>query len=217
MRMSERVRKLRAFIYDNLCKGRIMKSPGPNMDISEIHRQEPQVFFGYVPSREDTSAYADGMPLTAVPSIVIMPKTSYGRHVEDKRFDQYNHIHRPQEMGQELACKMLFSVYEDGLRLPGFLDKYDATGEMDMSLITEGTDEAVLTLLDWMNDGLALLMGTKVIPGTDLWVQSDTITYDMYADQKFITDKRPIYYGLLDVTFGSYAQERLNPEIEQLL
>lgn len=218
MRLTERMRGLKAFIYENLCKGREMKAPAPNADIATIFRQEPKVYLGWAPSRMDASGHLREEPSDVVPSILIMPSQAYGKYTEEKRFDRYNNIHRPQEMGQHVAVSILFSVYEPGIRLPGFIQSADEHGRgLDMSLMMEGTEQGLMTLMNWMDDGLELLIGTHIIPGTDMYVDNESITYSLYTDQNYVVDRRPVYYGFINCTFGCYADEGKHPELEDFL
>ena len=57
MRTTERLRKLKAWIERELCAGRMMKAPGPDMDITKIVRQEPRCYLGWQPARPDTTGY----------------------------------------------------------------------------------------------------------------------------------------------------------------
>lgn len=218
MRFSERWRGLKKWVYETLCEGRDMKAPAPNMDIGIINRQEPQVYLAWAPSRMDDAGNILELPQTVVPGIVIMPNQTYAKYMEEKRFDRYNNIHRPQEMGQHLSATILFSVYEPGVRLPGFIDSVGEKGQgTDTKLILEGTEQGFMTLMNWMDDCMEALLGQKLIPKTDLSVQEDTVTYSLYTDQSYVVDRRPIYYGFVNVVFGCYAEEGHNPEIDRLL
>ena len=147
-----------------------------------------------------------------------MPNQAYAKYMEEKRFDRYNNIHRPSEMGQHLSVSILFSVYEPGVRLPGFIDSVGEKGQgLDMSLILDGTEQGLLTRFNWMDDCIFKLLGQKMIPKTDLWVEEETITYSLYTDQSYVVDRRPVYYGFVNVSFGCYADEGVNPGIDQYL
>ena len=155
---------------------------------------------------------------TVCPGILIMPNQAYVKYTEEKRFDRYNNIHRPQEMGQHLSVSILFSVYEPGTRLPGFIDSAGENGEgMDMSLILEGTEQGLMTLLNWMDDYKIALLEQKKIPKTDMYVEEDSITYGMYTDQNYVVDKRPIFYGFVNADFLCYVEEGQNPDFEKYL
>lgn len=218
MRFSERLTGLKNWTYKELCKGRVMKAPAENMDIGTINRQEPPVYLAWAPARMDKAGNLKEIPLSTVPGILIMPNQTYAKYMEEKRFDRYNNVHRPQEMGQHLAVSILFSVYEPGVRLPGFVDSVGEKGAgLDTSLILEGTEQGLFTLMNWMDDCMEKLLGQKMIPKTDLFVQEDTVTYSLYTDQSYVVDRRPIYYGFVNVVFGCHVNEGYNPDIEKLL
>lgn len=218
MRFSERLTGLKNWTYKELCKGRVMKAPAENMDIGTINRQEPKVYLAWAPARMDKAGNLKEIPLSTVPGILIMPNQTYAKYMEEKRFDRYNNVHRPQEMGQHLAVSILFSVYEPGVRLPGFVDSVGEKGAgLDTSLILEGTEQGLFTLMNWMDDCMEKLLGQKMIPKTDLFVQDDTVTYSLYTDQSYVVDRRPIYYGFVNVVFGCHVNEGYNPDIEKLL
>ena len=218
MRFSERLTGLKNWTYKELCKGRVMKAPAENMDIGTINRQEPKVYLAWAPARMDKAGNLKEIPLSTVPGILIMPNQTYAKYMEEKRFDRYNNVQRPQEMGQHLAVSILFSVYEPGVRLPGFVDSVGEKGAgLDTSLILEGTEQGLFTLMNWMDDCMEKLLGQKMIPKTDLFVQEDTVTYSLYTDQSYVVDRRPIYYGFVNVVFGCHVNEGYNPDIEKLL
>jgi len=218
MRFSERLTGLKNWTYKELCKGRMMKAPAENMDIGTINRQEPPVYLAWAPARVDKAGNLKEIPLSTVPGILIMPNQTYAKYMEEKRFDRYNNVHRPQEMGQHLAVSILFSVYEPGVRLPGFVDSVGEKGAgLDTSLILEGTEQGLFALMNWMDDCMEKLLGQKMIPKTDLFVQEDTVTYSLYTDQSYVVDRRPIYYGFVNVVFGCHVNEGYNPDIEKLL
>ena len=217
MRLTEELRNLKAWTYNEMCKGREMKTPAPNMDASIVCRQEPKTFLVFLPTRDDASGYVDSMPMNTVPGIVILPTTSYAKNMEEKRFDRFQNIHRPKAVGKTLSVRWLFMVFEDGLRLPGFVDKIERGEGMDMSLVIEGSEEGVYILLDWMDTLMRKLLGKKIIPKTDLAVIPETVVYDLYSDQKYVSDKRSIFYGFVDATVQCLTEEEYNDEIQNLL
>lgn len=218
MRFTERWRGLKKWAYTELCQGREMKSPGPNMDVTQVTRKEPSCYIGWAPARMDKAGNLKEIPASTVPGIIMMPNQAYAKYMEEKRFDRYNNIHRTKEMGQQLSVTMLFSVYEPGTRLPGFADSNMDQGKgLDTSLLLEGTEEGFMTLTDWMDDAMYKLLGAKMIPETDLFVDEESVTYSLYVDQNYVVDRRPLYYGFVNVIFGCYANEDYNPDIEKLL
>lgn len=217
MRTTERLRKLKQWLGQELCEGREMKAPGPKMDYGQIVRKKPSCYIGWAPSRLDKGQFQTEAE-TICPGLLIMPKKAFTKYTEEKRFDRYSNIHRPQEMGQHLAVDILFSVYEPGTRLPGFIDSIKETGEgADMSLLLEATEQGLFTLFNWMDDAQEKLLGQKMIPGTDLAVEEDSVTYSLYTDQNYVVDRRPIYYGFVSVDFLCYANEGANNDYEKLL
>lgn len=195
-----------------------MKTPAPNGNIGEIVRQKPCCYLGWAPTRKDSTGFYVDDVSNVSPGIIIMPKSTHAKYMEEKRFDRYNNVHRPSLMGSHLAVDILFSVYEPGIRLPGFIDSMDQNGQyLDMSLIMEGTEQGLMTLVDWMDDCKEALLRDKLIPHTDLTVEEETITYSLYTDQNYVVDRRPIYYGFVSVSFNGYADEGANPSTHQFL
>ena len=133
-----------------------------------------------------------------------MPVSGHVRYVQEHRFDRYQKIHRPQEMGQSLNVQILFSIYEPGERLPGFADSME-TPKPDMTLLKDGTEPGLCTLVNWMDDAIELLLRERTIPGTDLTLEDDNMMYSLFTDQAYIVDRRPIYYGFLNVELKGYA------------
>ena len=261
MRTTERLRKLKEWAEKELCQGRIMKTPGEQMNIGEIVWTEPRCFIGWAPSRIDQTGTLREDPDNVVPSILIMPNQSYAKFMEEKRFDRYDNVHRPPDMGAHLSVSFLFSVYEPGTRLPGFVESIQKHGQemdinylmqgaekkrgenissvlagsdgepitpavqgnyknakgMDMSLIIEGTEEGIMTLMNWMDDCMEKLLETQMIPHTDMFVEESTMTYSLYTDQNYVVDRRPLYYGFVNVVFGCYAERGANPATNQYL
>ena len=218
MRTTERLRGLQKWIQKELCEGREMKAPADNMNIGEIVRQEPRCYLAWAPSRLDSTGKVREYPESVAPGIIVMPNQAYAKYMEEKRFDRYNNVHRPSEMGQHLSVSILFSVYEPGVRLPGFIDSVGEQGQgLDMSLIMEGTEQGLFTLVNWMDDCMVGLLREKMIPQTDLFVEESTMTYSLYTDQSYVVDRRPIYYGFVNVSFGCYADEGANPSTNKYL
>lgn len=218
MRFTERFRGLKSWVTKELCEGRMMKAPGEKMDITDIQWREPACFIGWAPTRTDAAGNLTEIPAATVPGIIIMPNQQYAKYMEEKRFDRYNNIHRSKEMGQRLGITILFSVYEPGIRLPGFAESAGEQGQnLDVTKILEGTEEGFFTLFNWMDDCMYKLLGQKMIRKTDLFVDEETVTYSLYTDQNYVTDRRPLYYGFVNVVFGCYANEEPNSPIDELL
>lgn len=216
MRSRERLLALKNWTYDRVCRGRSMKAPDTENDITKIHYQEPSVFLGWHPSRPDASGMLSADPLNVCPGVLIAPGAGNVKNVEEHRFDTYKNVHRSQELGQWLNVSILFSVYEPGIRLPGFVESAER-GCLDMSKFAEGTEEGLFTLLDWMDDFKDALVAEKVIPGSDLFVDEMSLTYSPYTEAGYIVDKRPLYYGFINAKFQCYAENKANRSIDKLL
>lgn len=217
MRTTERLRKLKAWIEKELCAGRMMKAPGPDMDITKIIRQEPKCYLGWQPARPDTSGFMGSDPVNVCPGILVMPNAAHAKYVDEKRFDRYSGVHRPAELAQTFSVSILFSVYEPGVRLPGFIDSAESEEGLDMRLLMEGTEEGLMTLVDWMDDCVQKLLGQRFIPQSDLFLKEASLAYSLYTDQSYVVDKRPIYYGFVNADFSCYADEGTNSVLDELL
>ena len=217
MRTTERLRMLKAWVEKELCAGRTMKTIPPDHDITKIVYQEPRCYLGWQPTRPDETGSLVIDPVSVCPGILVMPNASHAKRVDEKRFDRYSGVHRPAELAQTLSVSILFSVYEPGIRLPGFSLASEGNELIDMSLFQEGTEEGLMTLLNWMDDCVQKLLGQKFIPHSDLFLNEASLVYSLYTDQSFIVDKRPIYYGFVNAEFACYANEGTNPSIDDYL
>lgn len=218
MRTRERLTKLKEWTEKKMCEGRRMKAPGKNGNLAEIDYREPQCYLAWAPARKEQHAFVQTDSSNVCPCIIIMPDQSYARYTEEKRFDRYNNVNRSRDMGQHLSVSVLFCVYEPGVRLPGFADSVGENGRgLDMSLILEGTEQGLFALTDWMDDFTYALLGQKMIPGTDLVLEENTMIRSLYTDQSYVVDRRPLYYGFVNVSFACYAAEEKNKAIEDLL
>lgn len=194
-----RLDRLRAWLTEAVCVGREMKAPGKSL--TDIRYEQPRVYVGYYPIRplkKGTIATGGTFDYASAPAILIMFTPSKARDMEIEHFDRYNNIHRPQEFGGKLNISLLVSVYEPGTRLPGF-DGNDPNGIIDES------ENGLFTLTDWMDDIQRALLAQETIPGTDMYVITSTIQYSPYVDGDYIADRRPYFYGMINLTFGYYA------------
>ena len=88
MRMTERLRALKAFLEKELCEGREMKAPAEDYNITKIVRQQPRVYLGWQPTRPDKTGNYQIDPANVTSGIVVMPNMSYAQNPEEKRFDR---------------------------------------------------------------------------------------------------------------------------------
>lgn len=106
MRTYDRLEALKSFLHKHLCAGREMKTPGADYTITSMTKQEPRCYIAYYPAMPDESGLITEA-LTLAPSILILPNVGKLKEVEEKRFDRYSGVHRPQELGQTLAVQLL--------------------------------------------------------------------------------------------------------------
>lgn len=210
MRTRKRLKGLQTWLKENICQGREMNTAAPNNDITQICRQEPDVYIAWYPGRPDSTT--DEMARNVSPGIVLMPAASKYRDMEEKRFDRYNNVRRPQDLGQTLSVQLLFSVYEPGIRLPGFTEN-----PKDMTKLLDGTEEGLFALTDWMDECMEKMAAVRHIPGTDLSLNEASVGYSLYTDQSFVVDKRPLYYGIIVAEFGCYAGTAQNRAVDEFL
>lgn len=210
----ERMLALKAWITKELCKGRLMKTEGEN--VLEVKWQEPRCYCGFWPAWPERDGAMDRVVANTIPGILIMPGVGNVMYVEEKRFDRYNNVRRPKELGQSFPVTLLFAVYEDGIREPGYIPAMeDGAPRNDLRL--DGTEEGMFALSDWIDECKAKLLAVRHIPGADLAVNTDSMTYGLYEDQNFMVDKRPIYYGTLVVAFDTYAADWGESALENAL
>lgn len=215
MRMRQRLLGLKEFVRNEVCAGREMKAPADDRDVTKVVMQEPQVYIGWAPFAENNTKWRMDA-LNVCPGILLMPIQGDLKEVEEKRFNQYKQIFRSQEMAQTLEVQILFSVYEPGIRLPGFMDAGEE-GRVDTDRLMDGTQEGLFTLTDWMDEVKDALLRERNVPGTDMFLKHTASTYAMYSNQDSIVDKRPLYYGMLNVAFWAYADEGINRRIEDII
>lgn len=216
MRTRQRLLGLQEFIEAQVCRGREMKSPASDYDVTKVVYREPRCYLAWAPMKDENAGWTEDM-LNVCPSVLVMPLQSNAQLVEEKRFDRYNNIHRGQEMGQTLGVQILFSVYEPGIRLPGVMDDGEEN-RIEPERILDGTTEGLFTLTDWMDELMEALLRERHIPGTDMFLDRSTMTYSLYNNSDGVVDKRPIYYGYLTAYFYGYADSNgINQTIEDLI
>lgn len=217
MRNSERLLALKSWTKKNLCNNE-MKSPGKNFDITDIIWKKPEVYLAWAPTRTDGINTVIQEYHNVAPCIIIMPDQAYAKYQEEQRFDRYSNIRRPKELGQHFAVSVLFVVYEPGIRLPGFCESAREGGNgMDMNLLKEGTEDGLLTLVDWMDDCVQAMLRDQIIDGTDLSLDETELRYGLLKDQEYVVDRRPIYYGFVNAKFKGFADSGINENILNIL
>jgi hypothetical protein len=205
----ERLEALKAWVYENVCKGKEMKTPGA--DDATTQTAEPRCFVGTYPHRLN----ADGAPepYNTAPSILIVPTPSYAMLVKEERFDRYANIKREQQMGGQLSVEFILAVYDPGTR-----NEY-AQESGKASDIADNGDDGFYTMTDWQDELKEKLLGVKQMPGTDLFVWPASIGYGPHMVQDSMKDDWPLYLGYVTLTLGHYATEAegMNDALAQIL
>ena len=211
MRTWERLRKTRDWVFREICEGKEFKVPKNNAtdgygpDICDFTMGEPQAFIAWQPMRpNDPGQLISNDPYNVAPAITIMPTQGFIHYLEEKRFDRYNKIIRPQDMGQSLGMQFLFTIYDPGVRLPG-LEESLKSKHPDMSLLKDGTESGLMTLVNWMDDLMELVLRERNVPETDLVLDDENSVFSLYMDQNYIVDRRPYYFGFVNVNWRCYA------------
>lgn len=205
----KRLLGLKKWAEENLCTGREwMKAPAKDGSLDEIIRQKPRVYIAWFPTRPDVTGLMPPEAVATAPSILIMPNASSPRFTKDQRTDSFRGVHRSRSFGQTLAVSMLFTTYEPGTRLPGFVQSVQG-GSPDPENLMEATETGLFTLTDWMDEAMAKILKANLIPGTDLYIdeQMENDVYSLYTDSNFVQDKRPYFYGFLNIEFHAYADK----------
>ena len=187
MTTRQRLEALGKWAEERLCRGREYKSPDPDGDITRVKLTEPKVYLGWFPGRGPRTEDWEEATNEA-PGILIAPGTTCGKKVEVRRFDENSRVRRPPELGQTVQISMMFCIYEPGVRKAGCEEMAEAE-EQD----------------------------TRCIPGSDLILQEENLTYGLYQDVGYIVDRRPFYYGFLNATFNAYAGEEPDAGVAELL
>lgn len=212
MRSTERLTKLQSWLTDELCVGRMLKAPAASRKVADATLKEPKCYLGWYPARPDQTQLMPEIDGAVCPSILVMPNPAKARSTEEKSNDRYSGVNRAKDWSQTLAVSILFCVYEPGARLQGF-----AESKGDVTLLTEGTEDGLFTLYNWMDDCVQLLLSQKIVPGTDLSVSDESVGTGLYMENGFVSDRRPLYFGFVNVDFLCYAGAGVNQTIKQLL
>lgn len=174
-----------------------MKAPGESL--GDIIYRRPEIYTAFYPDRTPAASMRAESGAYSAPSILMMLAPSNARNMEPERFDRRDGIIRPMDLGGKLGISLLFSVYEPGVRQPGF----DGN---DPDLIADPGAEGFFTVTDWMDEVSAALIAAQNVPGSDLFLWEGSLTYSPYMEGGYISDTRPIYYGIMNMVFGHYAR-----------
>ena len=210
MTTAERLKVLQEWLYKECCEGREMKCPNPDGIVADVTYEEPTVFIGFYPTRTDETGIKEN-PISTVPSLLIMFGQGFAERMQEQRFDRYSGIHRPKELGGTIPIAILFATYDPGDRMERFEDVPSP------EFLVESTEQGLFTLTNWMDDVKAKLLGTVCIPGTDMFLWKDTLSYSPLTESGQIVDKRPFYYAFINCEFGLYSDRAINARTADLI
>ncbi len=214
MTTHQRLEGLKNWCEKELCRGRLMKAPADDGDLKKWAWVEPKCFINYYP----VLTPSDFSEFYVAPSILICQGLGRIKFTEEEKYDQYRSISRPQELGQSLPVTLIFSVYDQGTRLPGFIPQL-REGNFDEDLIVEGTQAGMETLNRWMDEAMRKLIGQGHVPGTDLFLNRkiEDGCYGPLQEAHYVKDMRPSYIGLIQAEYNCYAEEEPSEEILRCL
>ena len=86
MRTAERLVTLQEWTYNACCKGRKMKTPPPNQDITKyLDKREPSIFLNFMPMRAEQDRSIAGVnPPSVAPSITLLLDNSMGKYMRTR-------------------------------------------------------------------------------------------------------------------------------------
>lgn len=210
MRTRQRMEGFGKWVRETLCEGRVMKAPvigGRDYDVQWV---QPRCFTGnlYPP-------FSSGEPYSVAPSILVMCGGGDGAGETSEYLDSRHKVHRPDDIAETLEFQLIHAIYEPGTRTG---QKTDGRDEPHAALdICDEMDEGTLALMDWMDDTKAALLGADSIPGTDLVVKRRSVRWEPLKENGAVSDRRPVYLGVVAVTFETHTREEVNEEIRGLL
>lgn len=200
----ERLIRLGEWVRDTCCEGMMLKTLARAQGKDEVKLIRPRCFVGnFYPTGTESDPY------NVSPSILVMFAGGNGSGETMKYMDNRNSVKRPKEIAQTLEVQLIHSVYEP-------IKRPVSKGNTDMPF-SECIDEGSLVLQDWMEQTMAHLIGADSIPGTDLFIQPETVRWEPLKEDGAVADRRPIYLGVVTVTFETETRQDDNAAIRALL
>lgn len=208
LRYRQRLDVVHKWVYEKLCKGRSMKTPGQNE--YDVVWTEPRCFLCNLP------ASARGVPFNIAPGLLLLVGGGLAAGDTSKYLDNRNGISRPEDVGAALQLQIVHVMYEPGERT-GIRKEDGRADPKEALVINEEADEGMLKLIDWMEDTMSALIGAESIPGTDLIVKKDTVGFEPFKENGGLADRRPFYLGHVVVEFAALTHGDDNELISKLL
>lgn len=200
----ERLVRLGEWVKTTCCDSMMLKAPVESADGDAVKLIRPRCFVGnFYP------AFTAGDPYKVSPSILVMFAGGNGCGETMKYMDNRNSIKRPREIAQTLEVQLIHAVFEP-------IQMRVKTGVTETPW-DECIDEGSMVLQDWMEQTMAHLIGADTIPGTDLFVQPESVRWEPLKEDGAVADRRPAYLGVVTVTFETETRQDDNEAIRALL
>jgi hypothetical protein len=203
MKTSTRLTKLKDWLTANACSGRKMKAPGSSA--LEIQYREPACRLSIFQPLEDFTGTGIDENTDMAPAILIRMKRSGIRDSYKKR-DKHLNTMRPMELREFLKLQLVFIAYDPGHRTQAC----QQSGSLEDIMPNE--EEASFAVLDWAEETMQKLVENSIVPGTDLIVDQVGMEFGPLMENGILPDKKPLYYAVLNCTFGCASQAVENPE-----
>lgn len=214
----EKRHMLRDWVYENCCKGRQMKTPVPRGRDYDVKWAEPNCFGGdnYPARARDIKN-----PYSVAPSILITG-VSFKPYAETSEYlDSRQKVSRPKNVGSTITLNLIHAVYDPGERMT-VRQKENAQGEPiqdgdphEMLLTDEAMDTGSMILWQWMEDTASAIHAALSIAG--MTVKDDSIIIEPLTENESVSDRRPVYFGVVQVTLIGLNREMQSPELSALL
>lgn len=205
---SQRMRAFRQWVYENCCKGRKMKTPVVRGRDVDIAWSEPRCFGGdFYPYR----VLDRKNPYSIAPSILVT-RISHAPHAETMQYlDSRQKVSRPKELGNTITLNLIHTIYEPGERTQDGTDG----DPHEVFLTDEDMDMGSLILGQWMDDTAAALASALSVAG--MTVNKESILIEPLIENEAVSDRRPLYLGMVQVTLVGLNREELDPAIRAML
>lgn len=206
---SARMLAIRKWVCEHCCAGRTMKTPVPRGRDWEVRWEEPRCFGG--------DFYPVGLgsrknPYSIAPSILIF-RTSFSPQTETEKYVVNGmRVSRPKELASSLSLYLVHTIYE-----PGERTGEEGEGPKETFQTCEEIDTGSLILGDWMDDTCAALLAEDALSGTGLYVDSDSVTAGALVENGSVSDRRPIYMGVVTVTLVGLTRVKQSGRISRML
>lgn len=205
---AQKRRAFRDWVYEHCCKGRRMKTPVPRGRDYDVKWTEPRCFGGDLyPVR----VLDRRNPYSITPSILIeaVSHTPYAGTAE--YLDSRQKVSRPKDLGNTMTLNLIHSLYEPGERVREATD-----GDPHELLLTdEEMDTGSMLLWQWMEDTAAALQAALNVAG--MTAKAESILIEPLTENEAVSDRRPLYMGVVQVVLVGLNRQMPNPEISALL